>query len=397
MAPLAAPAAAQRSISAFFRLAPATSAPAEPPLAPQTQDGRTPKGEDVDEEVNGPRNALKAAVGEPAEAEEGEAEEKDAAETTIAMAAASPVASRAPFAMDEEDVDDDELKESCGDAPEDEEEEEAAAPTSEATEEEEAAAAAAEAARDPAASPEWSRPRAVESRTYRRRRRRDDRGCDGEAEENQGTTSTQPSPSDAPAPAPTAGDGDSPNQGVKRARSASATEQAGPSAAAPPCSGNGGGGGGSGGAMKQLFLDLGQKNFGHVKCGVCGLLYARGEAADERTHAAYHAQAVAAAGMTVVAGGSAQAGPGGGGGGGGGGGRAGASSAAAAANAVVVGGGIHCPRGWGLEGAVWTCPGGDRWVVCVAAGDPPWRWSRARAVAAAVEAGAYTRSLFSST
>lgn len=43
--------------------------------------------------------------------------------------------------------------------------------------------------------------------------------------------------------------------------------------------------------MKQLFLDLGQKNFGHVKCTTCGLLYARGEEADERTHAAYHAEA----------------------------------------------------------------------------------------------------------
>ena len=41
---------------------------------------------------------------------------------------------------------------------------------------------------------------------------------------------------------------------------------------------------------KQLFLDLGQKSFGHVVCAVCGLLYARGER-DEKTHDAFHAGA----------------------------------------------------------------------------------------------------------
>ena len=35
---------------------------------------------------------------------------------------------------------------------------------------------------------------------------------------------------------------------------------------------------------KQLFLDLGQKSFGHVTCPTCGLLYAKGEREDERTH-----------------------------------------------------------------------------------------------------------------
>ena len=42
--------------------------------------------------------------------------------------------------------------------------------------------------------------------------------------------------------------------------------------------------------MKQLFLDLGQKNFGHCKCPTCGLLYAKGEPEDERTHAKFHAE-----------------------------------------------------------------------------------------------------------
>ena len=43
---------------------------------------------------------------------------------------------------------------------------------------------------------------------------------------------------------------------------------------------------------KQLFLDLGQKSFGHVVCAVCGLLYARGEPRDEKTHDAFHAERV---------------------------------------------------------------------------------------------------------
>ena len=53
--------------------------------------------------------------------------------------------------------------------------------------------------------------------------------------------------------------------------------------------------------MKQLFLDLGQKNFGHRKCPECGLLYAVGEPEDERTHAKFHAEATG----RVLSGGSA--------------------------------------------------------------------------------------------
>eukprot|EP00958_Prasinococcus_capsulatus_P019374 scaffold2378_cov424-Prasinococcus_capsulatus_cf.AAC.2 len=43
---------------------------------------------------------------------------------------------------------------------------------------------------------------------------------------------------------------------------------------------------------QQLFLDVGQKNFDHVTCKVCGLLYAKGQPSDERTHASHHSNYV---------------------------------------------------------------------------------------------------------
>ena len=176
----------------------------------------------------------------------------------------------------------------------------------------------------------------------------------------------------------------------------------------------------NGSNMKQLFLDLGQKNFGHVTCATCGLLYARGEAADERTHAAFHAQTVAAAGAVIAHAGTssssaanaanacnakqnaaaatkANAGANARSGvlsscGRGGGASAGQTardrspwtSASTIGETVVVGGGIQCPKGWGAEGAAWTHSSGDRWVLAAAASDHPKRWAKARAIATTV-------------
>lgn len=126
--------------------------------------------------------------------------------------------------------------------------------------------------------------------------------------------------------------------------------------------------------MKQLYLDLGQKNFGHVRCPTCGLLYARGEAEDERVHADFHARAVAETGVVVNRENGDTSGrrPGG--------------STSAGPDTTVVGGGIPCPKAWGLETAAWTHrtdPG--RWVMTTTAGDHPARWSKAKAIAATVE------------
>ncbi|GAB4818787.1 hypothetical protein N2152v2_005833 [Parachlorella kessleri] len=45
---------------------------------------------------------------------------------------------------------------------------------------------------------------------------------------------------------------------------------------------------GSGRQLTQMHLDVGQRDFHLSKCAVCGLLYAKGEESDEKTHAAYH-------------------------------------------------------------------------------------------------------------
>ncbi|EEH52266.1 uncharacterized protein MICPUCDRAFT_49025 [Micromonas pusilla CCMP1545] len=109
--------------------------------------------------------------------------------------------------------------------------------------------------------------------------------------------------------------------------------------------------------MKQLFLDLGQKNFGHVTCATCGLLYAKGEPADERTHDAYHARFLASRGV-AVAGGDPSA---------------------------VVGGGVACPKNWGLSDAAHVSQRKDRWIVKCVASDHAKRWGKVKDVAAEVE------------
>ena len=116
------------------------------------------------------------------------------------------------------------------------------------------------------------------------------------------------------------------------------------------------------GKTKQLFLDLGQKSFGHVTCATCGLLYAKGEREDERTHAAYHAAHVEAEGS--------------------------APSDAVSKNAARrLGGkfGIACPRRWGFESAAWHSPDGSEWVVVCGRRDHAKRRAVARTIAAHVE------------
>ena len=113
---------------------------------------------------------------------------------------------------------------------------------------------------------------------------------------------------------------------------------------------------------KQLFLDLGQKSFGHVTCATCGLLYAKGEREDERTHAAYHAAHVEAEGS--------------------------APSDAVSKNAARrLGGkfGIACPRRWGFESAAWHSPDGSEWVVVCGRRDHAKRRAVALKIAAHVE------------
>ena len=113
---------------------------------------------------------------------------------------------------------------------------------------------------------------------------------------------------------------------------------------------------------KQLFLDLGQKSFGHVTCATCGLLYAKGEREDERTHAEYHAAHVEAEGS--------------------------APSDAVSKNAARrLGGkfGIACPRRWGFESAAWHSPDGSEWVVVCGRRDHAKRRAVALKIAAHVE------------
>ncbi|DBB06353.1 TPA: hypothetical protein ACH3X1_011921 [Trebouxia sp. C0004] len=42
-------------------------------------------------------------------------------------------------------------------------------------------------------------------------------------------------------------------------------------------------------SFTQLHLDVGQANFACITCSVCGLIYAKGEAKDEKVHALFHA------------------------------------------------------------------------------------------------------------
>ncbi len=111
--------------------------------------------------------------------------------------------------------------------------------------------------------------------------------------------------------------------------------------------------------MKQLFLDLGQKNFGHRKCPECGLLYAVGEPEDERTHAKFHAEATGrAAGSSA---GQPSRGPG------------------QSPNRIM---GVPCPKTW-RDAAAWTCandPSG-RFVAHIGPDDHRARWGKAIALA----------------
>ena len=115
------------------------------------------------------------------------------------------------------------------------------------------------------------------------------------------------------------------------------------------------------GKTKQLFLDLGQKSFGHVTCPTCGLLYAKGEREDERTHATYHAAHVEAEGF--------------------------ARDNEAGDVAGRSGGkfGLACPRRWGFESAAWRSPGDDEWLVVCGRRDHAKRREVARKIAAHVE------------
>lgn len=45
---------------------------------------------------------------------------------------------------------------------------------------------------------------------------------------------------------------------------------------------------GDGGAVRQMYLDLGQEKFDWVTCSVCEMLYAPGVPSDEKTHHAFH-------------------------------------------------------------------------------------------------------------
>jgi N-acetyltransferase len=90
---------------------------------------------------------------------------------------------------------------------------------------------------------------------------------------------------------------------------------------------------------------------------VCGLLYAKGEPADERTHDAYHARALASRGVAV---------------------------AGSRDPSAVVGGGVACAKNWGLSDAAHVSK--DRWIVKCVASDHAKRWGKVKDVAAEVEA-----------
>lgn len=118
-----------------------------------------------------------------------------------------------------------------------------------------------------------------------------------------------------------------------------------------------------GGKTKQLFLDLGQKSFGHVTCATCGLLYAKGEREDERTHATYHAAHVEAEGSTF---------------------RDDADGTVWKPREKKKFG-LACPRRWGFESAAWRSPDESEWVVVCGRRDHAKRRAVALKVAAHVE------------
>src|SRR3990167_5801398 len=41
---------------------------------------------------------------------------------------------------------------------------------------------------------------------------------------------------------------------------------------------------------KQMFLDLGQKNFGVSSCSICGMMFSSGLSEDDSLHKKFHAQ-----------------------------------------------------------------------------------------------------------
>ncbi|KAF6258409.1 ESCO1/2 acetyl-transferase-domain-containing protein [Scenedesmus sp. NREL 46B-D3] len=45
-------------------------------------------------------------------------------------------------------------------------------------------------------------------------------------------------------------------------------------------------------SSKQLFLDLGQRDFSASKCEICGMVYAKGHEEDEKLHKTFHSSAV---------------------------------------------------------------------------------------------------------
>ena len=195
-------------------------------------------------------------------------------------------------------------------------------------------------------SPVWQRGRRPEVVAYKRRRRKakakdeDDVEVEVEVEEEDVDRAAHPLAKQT--------DGDDPEPSApKRARHVA------------------GSGAPTSGVMKQLFLDLGQKNFGHVTCPTCGLLYARGEPSDERAHDAYHARAIAAAGTAT---------------------RPRADADPKSTSNVIAGtGGDPCAKNWGAEGAAWTASAGDAWIVAMSPGDHPKRWAKAKSLATTTE------------
>lgn len=202
-------------------------------------------------------------------------------------------------------------------------------------------------------SPVWQRERRPEVVAYRRRRRK---ATDQDEDEVEVEVEEEDEDVDRAARPPLAnrtqtdGDGSEPPD-AKRARLVA------------------GSGAPTSGVMKQLFLDLGQKNFGHVACATCGLLYARGEPSDERAHAAYHARAIAAAGTATRPGSHSDADP----------------KSKSKSKSTLGGGGDPCAKNWGAEGAAWTSPSGDAWIVAMSPGDHPKRWAKAKSLAATTE------------
>ncbi|XP_066929923.1 N-acetyltransferase ESCO1-like isoform X2 [Clytia hemisphaerica] len=45
-------------------------------------------------------------------------------------------------------------------------------------------------------------------------------------------------------------------------------------------------------AKEQMYIDVGQKDFGHVKCESCGMVYTKSQEEDEEQHAKYHQKIV---------------------------------------------------------------------------------------------------------